>query len=302
MSPTENRYASPSFLAKPPRSVPLALRIRLLLGGFLNQFGWFFLGFGMIFVWVFGLNSDPWAMVDFGGELETCPGEIRQVVRTNMSEGGSENSDGTPIYRYSYGFEYNGESFSGDSYALGQRRRQGDRVVIEFPVGKPQRSRIQGMRSAPFSALVLLVLIFPLIGTGFVVYGFRAGMRASYLLKHGEYTTGRLIDKQPTGASVNNQPVYKLNFEFRDGSNRKHEAIAKTHQPQHLEDEDHEPLVYDPLHPERATLLDHLPGSPRFDPEGRIRNASLLATLVSLIIPAVSIVGHSLAFYWLVLK
>lgn len=302
MSQFENRYASPSFLAKPPRHVPLPVRTRLLFGGFVNQFGWLFFGFGMIFVWVFVGNSDPMAYFAFRGELEKASGKIFEVVETNLSEGGNEHNDGTPIYRYDYRFEFDNLSFEGASYTLGKKKDVGATVTVEFPVGKPTRSRIQGMRTAAMSSWVLLVLIFPLVGGGLAISGFLHGRHVCKLLRIGEFTQGRLINKEPTNTRVNKQTVFKLTFEFQDESGQTRQAIAKTHETSRLEDDELEPLLYDPMFPEKATLLDHLAGRPEIDSEGNIKNSAYPMNFLCLVVPALSIVGHSIAMILIFLK
>ncbi|MHC4335254.1 MAG: hypothetical protein ACYSUP_15040, partial [Planctomycetota bacterium] len=56
-------------LAAPPRPVPLSVRIVILFGGFMNQFGWLFVGFGLIFVWIFTLRADVTSWYYFRGQL-----------------------------------------------------------------------------------------------------------------------------------------------------------------------------------------------------------------------------------------
>lgn len=297
----ENQYASPSFLARPPRSVPILVRLRLLVGGFMNQFGWFFIGFGMIFVWVFALNTDPLALFDFRGKLETAKGKITETVKTSMSEGGSEHTEGTPIYLNRYQFEYEGKSFTGQSYSVGNRKKTNAQVTIEFPPGRPERSRIHGMRTAAFPVFALFVVIFPIIGSIFVLIGLITGMRSTKLLRIGEYATGKLVKKEPTGSQINNQPVYKMTFEFQTETGETRQAIAKTHQPEKLEDNDAEPLLYDPFYADRATLLDHLPGGPRIDVHGQITASGVGTTLLCLLIPLATLIGHGLVFFFLFL-
>jgi hypothetical protein len=55
-------------LAAPPRPVPLSVRVVILFGGFMNQFGWLFVGFGLIFVWVFTLRADVTSWFYFRGQ------------------------------------------------------------------------------------------------------------------------------------------------------------------------------------------------------------------------------------------
>lgn len=240
-------------------------------------------------------------MFVFRGELKNAEGKVLEVIKTNMSEGGGEHSDGTPIYRFPYEFEFESATYRGESYSVGKKKNRGQKVTIEFPPGRPGRSRIQGMRTAAFSSFVLFVVIFPVVGVCFLVPGFVFGRRTAKLLKVGEYTTGKLIETKGTGTEINNRRVYQLTFEFQTQSGETRTAVAKTHETHTLEDDEHEPLLYDPIHPDRATMLDHLPGRPEFDSEGQIRHSGWMNTFLCLIVPTATVVGHSIAFYYLFL-
>jgi hypothetical protein len=274
------------------------VRLRLLFGGFLNQFGWIFFGFGMIFVWIFGFNTDPTAWLDFRGDLEEVQGVISRCEDTGASEGGGEHSEGTPIYAHHYEFETAGQKCEGVSYSVGGRSEAGTNVTIEFPPGRPARSRIKGMRTAMFPIFVLFVVLFPLIGLCFMLAGFRKGRKAVRLLANGEQALGVLKSKESTSTRINDRPVYKLTFEFTDQTGQTHEAMAKTHEPERLQDDADEPLLYDPLRPSCATMLDHLPGAPRVDEMGQIQTQSPLKSLLVTIVPALSIIGHGLYLAW----
>jgi hypothetical protein len=279
-------------LAGPPRSVPLAVRLRLLYGGFANQFGWLFFGFGMIFVWVFGFNTDPTALLDFRGDLEEVQGAITRCEDTNASQNDSE------IYAHYYLFEADGQEYDGVSYSVGRRSSPGDKVTVQFPPDRPARSRIKGMRTALFPIFVLFVVLFPLIGLCFMLAGFRKGRKAVRLLANGEQALGVLKSKEPTGTRINNRRVYKLTFEFMDQMGQTYEATAKTHEPECLQDDAEEPLLYDPIRPTYATMLDHLPGAPRVDDMGQIQTQSPVKSVLVIIVPALSIIGHGLYLAW----
>jgi len=89
---------------RPQRSIPLPILVRVLFGGMVSQMGWLFLGFGLIFVWVFVVH------VDFSGLLRSVTrqvetrGQVIDVEETNLSEGGDDDAPGTPIYRIAYAF------------------------------------------------------------------------------------------------------------------------------------------------------------------------------------------------------
>ena len=130
-----------------------------------------------------------------------------------------------------------------------------------------------------------------------MISGIRRGLRASRLLRFGEQTTGRLKSKTATNTKVNNQRVYKLVFDFKGCDGATYEATAKTHRPEKLEDERDEPLLYDPMYPSRAVMLDALPGSPRIDQTGSMRAGSPLSVVACLLIPAAALIGHAVFIY-----
>ena len=89
-------------------------------------------------------------------------------------------------------------------------------------------------------------------------------------------------------------PVYRLVFQFTDESGETHEATAKTQWADGLEDEEKEALLYDPRSPSRAVMLDDLPASLRVDESGNIQLESGGKRLLCLLIPAITVSGHSI--------
>jgi hypothetical protein len=278
--------------AGPPRDVPGALAAQLLFGGAMGFLGWFFCGFGLIFCWIFAANSDVMALVAFHGVLETAEGKILASDKTAFSQGGGEGRDGTPIYAFRYEFTHQGESYEGESYQLGPSAELGEQVTIEFPAGRPEWSRIQGMRTAPFGWPALFVVVFPLIGSGFVLGRLRGGFRSLHLLKHGEISSARLTLREPTNTSINNQTVYRLTFEFETARGDTAQCVVRTHETQRLTDDEWETVLYDPLRPERGTTLDHLPGSPRIAEDGTITLQNARSGWLALVLPSLTLFGH----------
>lgn len=285
-------------MAGPPRSVPLSVRLRVLFGGAFNQAGWFVLGFGMAFVWAFTLNADLTGWYLFRGRLDTTEGKAIDCKKTSFSEGGSKHSKGTPVYAIHYAFTAaDGTEYKGLSYITGKQFKQGQKVTIEYPQGRPQTSRIKGMRRKPVGLFGLIPVIFPLIGLLFITGGIRKGLKANRLLALGEQTKGRLKSKERTNTQVNKKPVYKLTFEFNTSEGMTYEAVAKTHETGKLEDQTEEPLLYDPVRPSYAVMLDDLPGNPRINDTGNIKAGSASGTIMLLIIPLVTIIGHGIYIY-----
>ena len=274
------------LLAQPPRPVPLPLRVQVLFGGVVNLFGWIFFGFGMIFFWAFTLNSDLASFYQFSGSLETATGIVSESRDTNASENERR------IVAHEYTFQHGGREYQGVSYTTGQQLPEGAPVLIEFPAGKPEVSRIRGMRRGMFSPAVIFVVIFPFIGLCFVAFGLRNGLRASHLLAHGKLAFGTLASKTPTNTRVNNQTVYKLTFDFTTDDGRRAQAVARSHHPQHLEDDVRESIFYDPDDPAKAVLFDSLPGSPRITSAGNFDPDWTAGALLSLLPMLLTLLGH----------
>jgi len=274
-------------LVPPPRLVPVGTSLRVLFGGFLNQFGWFFFGFGLIFVWaMFPTAAWEWYFCALGG-TETAAG----VVTESWETGGSVND--VPVYAVSYRFS-TPDGIECEDFSFQTRRDpyEGTDVTIEYAKGRPSVSRIQGMRRSTFGLGVSFVVVFPLIGLCFMIVGLRKGLRASRLLRRGKPGFGTLVSKEATATEINEQTVYKLTFEFTADDGETYTAVAKTHLPESLEDEEQERLLYDPRDPSCAVLLDNLPGGPRVDGTGNLQAAPIGGTLVVLVLPAASVIGH----------
>jgi len=280
-------------LGDPPRSVPMGVRLSALVGGAMTQFGWAFFGFGLIFFWVFFPAIELVSLVEFRGERETAPGTVVECEETNCKE------NETRVYAIHYAFTASdGVERRGVSYTTGTPVAAGETVTVEYPKGRPSASRIQGFRRSMFSVWASFVAIFPLVGLAFILVGLRRGIKANRLLAHGKLGHGTLKDKQPTNVTVNNQRVWKLVFEFRADDGRTYETTVKTHETRLLEDDAEERLLYDPWDPNYVMMLDNLPGSPAIDEAGHLQSASPLRSLAVLILPLLTIVGHSTYALW----
>ncbi|HUJ11374.1 MAG TPA: DUF3592 domain-containing protein [Verrucomicrobiae bacterium] len=282
----------PFSFSLPPRDVPLTVRLQVLFGGFLNQFGWFFFGFGMLFVWLFLPHADLTSFYRFHGQLDHAAGTVTASQKAHFSEGGSKHHSGTPIYEHDYTFRVAGTAYRGASYATGYTYPPGTRVTIEYPRGNPSVSRIQFMRRTAFGPSTLIVLLFPLVGLGFLIPGLMLGWKGDRLLAHGKVAFGTFKSKEPTNTRVNNQTVYKLTFDFTTDTGETCQAITRSYQTAQFEDDQQHEIVYDPLTPSYATLVDCLPGSPRIDERGVIQPARFGSTLPVTILPVLVIIAN----------
>ncbi len=295
--------SQPKELVRPPRDVPHLVRWANLFGGFHNQFGWLWLGITAALGWFFLPFADFEGLYRFRGPLETAEGTVVASREANLS------INDTPVYGQDYRFVGpDGVERKGTSYATGEQLPPGTRVTIEFPAGRPEISRIRGMRRGKFpiegwvGVLVLgALVVFVGIGLGFLVTGLRRGLRANRLLAAGELALGRLKSREATSTQINNRTVWKFTFEFEDSGGRTHEAMARTHLAENLSDAAGEYLVYDPLDPSCAAMIDHMPGGVVISESGELEAGHAARAIAALLVPGAVVSVHALIAYFVLL-
>lgn len=265
-----------------PRKVPASLVTRLLFGGFLAGFGWFFTAFGMLFV----LVALPGSLPDFRSYDTHGVADIQRVEDTRKSE-----NDKT-VLRVAYTFEDDaGQPHHGVSYTTDPVDPHATRGV-EYSRAHPEMSRLHGMRRYPFSPWALVVLVFPIVGLTMAGRAFVRGIRAARLLRRGIETTGKVVDVVPRRMKVQNERIMRATVEFNVGEQTQRTTFDVGESGAPPRDEIRR-LIYDPQAPSRASTLDDLPGEPRITPEGKLAWSSGSAALV-LIAPVIAVVELAL--------
>ena len=276
-------------LATPPRKIPFTTQLEILFGGLTNRIGWPILGLGMIFFWVFSLESDLMNIRKFSSELKTAKGKVFKVRGTGSIVNGKE------VEEYSYQFWTEHGLYSGTSYSRDVHYKLKNEVVIEFVPQNPEFNRIQGLRTAEYGIAVgLLPLIVPFIGFLMIYLGFKAGKHTIRLLKYGEVGYGKLVKKTATGREINDQIVYQMFFEFKAEDGEKYLVETHTHEAYRLEDEDVEVLVYNKSNPTEAMMFDSMPGEPKIDLTGNIKATGISVAFGALLVPILAIGGNLL--------
>ena len=230
-------------------------------------------------------------LVSVSGPLETAPGRVTDSSDTGASVGGSKHHRGTPIYKNEFSFVLADREYQGASYATGLKLRPRNSVTVEYVPGKPGFSRIQGMRTDIFGPAVLFVVIFPLIGLGFVAFGLWRGARECDLLANGIPALARLVAKEPTNTRVNRRLVYKYIFTYKTLDDQVCQASDRTDADRFVDDAE-EHIVYDPRRPQRALLLENLPGAPQIGEDGHLIGHRPMLALGYRLLPLATILGH----------
>jgi hypothetical protein len=243
-----------SYLAPPPRPVPLRVVCAAMLG-IVGGMGAIFFLFGMIFVWIFAgdINLlDEWRLAR---STSTSQAIVTQVTGTSSSE-----NDET-VYRYTFSFETHEEkTVTAHSYSTGGLYSEGTSVNVTYLPDKPGVARLEGTRLSTFSPWVLLfVSIFPLIGLVMLVASTVSGLSQVFLLSYGEIGGAHVLSSKLTGMSMNKQPVIEYRYELRTRDGQCYEGKSRALPSGRVGDEAEEPALYLPSNPKLSVLVDALP-------------------------------------------
>jgi hypothetical protein len=104
---------------------------------------------------------------------------------------------------------------------------------------------------------------------------------------------GVLKDTKRTNVSINDEPVYELVYEFTAEDGRKHNASARTIEVGGKEQGSQAQVLYSPRQPEKALLIEYMPGRPYIDGNRVIggKKAYWYAAL-----PLLCVLGHVIYF------
>lgn len=276
----------------PPRNLGIYSRLVILLGGMLQQMGWGFFGVGMIFFWIFVMNSEARYLLSFDGKWVETKGILKNVAVTN-----TEVND-RKMYAYTIIFKDKAavhESVCYD-YLRSEYERPNITVPVEFKERNPKRARIKGMFTSTFPSFVLFVVIFPLLGLGFIIAGIIVNLKSLKLLVNGHFTKGKIVSKEASGTVINNNTVFKFTFEFETSGGTKNQTTCATHQTWKVEDEEIKRILYDPTYPENAVVFDAIPSAPQINSQGYLESAATSAASV-FILPLISIALNVMLFY-----
>lgn len=119
--------------------------------------GWFLLAAAALILLFYAANFDFAAYTLFRGELRSARGTVTLVSATGWHEPGTprvRRDARTEIVAVTYSFvDSGGTARTGVSYRPNVRLTAESQVTVEYPVGRPEVSRIRGYRTAKFSSM-----------------------------------------------------------------------------------------------------------------------------------------------------
>lgn len=204
-------------------------------------------------------------------------------------------------YSNSYRFIKNDVVYTGVSYSYSKCPiPKGTIVTIEYPIGLPTVSNIKDMKNTPYYYyyelnLPWIMLIGFLIAFGILIYNIRISFNWIKLLKTGVLGYGKLEeDKYLSGISSlpgvlrgqkELESGYILIFRYQGLNRLTYRLKVYTTEPDLLQDEELEQLIYDPANPSNAVMLDTIPGGIIIDSEGNICPNNTSVSFYFMVIP-----------------
>lgn len=248
------------------RNISGSLKLRIMFQdvGFFIGVMFFIIGSLLLFIFSSMINFND---LKFSKNSPSVEGII-----TNSQMTSSRINDKV-VYKYNYEYTaQNGKTYTGVSYTTDNLQETANIIYLE---DKPEVSKIQNTTSGAFPIwIVFLILIFPIVGLLLLFSGYKKTTKWIDILKVGKISFGTFYRQEATGASVNNNRVYRMFFKFQV-NNREYEAYGETYKTYQLTDEQYEPLVYNPANPNEAIMVDALPKSVRKIVENEIESEKL---------------------------
>jgi hypothetical protein len=236
--------------------VPLRIRILHLFGRTSFIIGFLFTLIGLAFIGYFSVQLN-WNIL-FAGKNDLVPtsGVITSYNETQYTV----NESSLYEYRYRY-YDQAKIPYSGFFLEYANSYQPGQEINIEYLKNSPEVSRFTGKDRQNYDQIMFLA------GIGCIIIGFlfiypssRRTRRERKIIMAGEPAEGKLVYAEPTNTRINEQPVYKLTYEFFTASDRAHKCSIRSHLIRNLSEEHNELLIYDPANPTRAIVVDTLPG------------------------------------------
>ena len=254
----------------PPRRLDWVTQAILFFGDLASQVGWFLVALGSVFFWTVAVHSEARLLLEERNiNWQSKAGFIISVDSTNAVEGGQ------PIWKYQHSFGLDGERYFGESYSVGKKIDARQIAYVQYDADNPHKNFLVGMRRNEFSSKADLFLLVPLFGLLLILLPIRYNLRVIRLLKIGDFTRGRLVNKYATGETIKQggtvMPEFRYSFEF-EHKGVKYLANCRTHQTDQVEDEETEIVLFDRFEPHYNLVYDAVQNIPHINEGGHLES------------------------------
>jgi hypothetical protein len=236
--------------------VPIRIRILLLFGRTSFIIGFLFTLIGIAFIVYFSLQLNWNILFAAKKDLVSTSGTITSLEKTQY------NVNEIPLFEYRY--RYYDDSripYSGFFLEYADSYESGQQITIEYLRDSPEISRFAGKDRQNYDQIMFLAGVGSiLVGFLFLYPAYRRTRRERKIIMMGRPVEGKLVYAEPTNLRVNEQPVYKLTYEYNTSRDAVQKFSVRSHLIRNISDEHHEILIYDPGNPSSAVVVDTLPG------------------------------------------
>jgi hypothetical protein len=236
--------------------VPFRIRILLLFGRTSFIIGFLFSLIGLAFITYFSMQLN-WNILFAGKkDLVVTSGFITSLNETLYKVNES------PLYEYRYRyFDESQIPYSGFFLEYADAYEPGQEITIQYLKDSPEVSRFAGKDRRNYDQIMFLAGVASIIiGFLFLYPSYRRTKRERKIIMMGRPAEGKLVYAEPTNLRVNEQPVYKLTYEYYTNRDDVQKFSVRSHMIRNISDEHTEILIYDPSNPAKALVVDTLPG------------------------------------------
>lgn len=256
----------------PPRRLDVVTQAILLFGDMASQVGWLLVAMGSMFFWTVAVNSEARLLVEERGiDWQSKAGFVIAADSTKAVEGNKR------IWKYSHSFGLDGQRYLGESYSVGKKFDAHQIVFILYDPANPHKNYITGLRRNAFSSKSDWFLVIPLFGFLLLLLPIKGNLRIIRLLKIGDFTRGKLVNKYATGETIRRggtvMPEFRYSFEFGH-QGVKYLANCRTHETDKVEDEETEIVLFDRYQPTFNLVYDAVQNVPNINEDGNMESLS----------------------------
>ena len=252
----------------PPRRLTLVTQAILFFGDMATQVGWLMVALGTVFFWTIAVHSEArlW-FEDMKLDWQSESGVVLSADSTYALEGSER------IWKYTHSFKLDGRNYSGVSYSVGKKFDAGQIAYVRYDVANPHKNYLVGLRRHEFSSKSDWFLLVPLFGFLLLLLPVKYNLKVIQLLKIGDFTRGKLVNKYLTGETIKKggtvMPEFVYSFEF-EHQGVKYLANCRTHETSKVEDEETEIILYNRYEPTSNLVYDAVQNVPHINAAGEM--------------------------------
>ncbi|MCB9763311.1 MAG: hypothetical protein H6739_26330 [Alphaproteobacteria bacterium] len=264
-------------LRDPPREVPPSTWICAVFSGPLHLFGSYFFAIGVVVAAVLISPAQLFGQLMLSTSALVTEGTLTDIRETNTSVNEETVLEATIT------FTVGPEQITASCYGTDIPYDPGDPVLVEYWPEQPRFARAQGLSASVlpwWSALISM--LFPAVGLGLIGAQLPSGLRRARVMRVGRLAEAEYVAAEGTSTRINDQPVYKLIFQFEDDNGELRRASCRTTEVHVFTRGALYPVLYDPRRGGEAAVVDEHPRLMRVQADGRWAAASVTRVAVAL--------------------